>query len=223
MKRPGASKIQATVEPVRITPWMNFLSSLNLKTPSLCPNWISSAQAFFSIHVVEVEACRLQVADTNERGQHRRAFISSIQQNSFPMATVITLLPEVEIENRHIMAVSGLRNDQSLRNYNSGPSHFQQSLDNSPAAVQTRTNHVLQQHHHQHISMGFGGDKLAKYSGLFGSRTNQRLSEFLSASKLTLVLDDAIRPSIFPFMKSLNSVCFVDWTPFWRKSFLERV
>ena len=92
--------------------------------------------------------------------------------------TAITLWSEAGIGNHHIMAISGHRNEQSLRNYNSRPSQFQlqqcsgilsTALGGSAASVQTSTNQFLQQHQHQMISMGFGGDRAANYSGLFSS------------------------------------------------------
>ena len=53
------------------------------------------------------------------------AQLSTVYTNHSVRATEITLWLDAGLENRHIMAISGHRNEQSLKSYNSRPSSTQ--------------------------------------------------------------------------------------------------
>ena len=75
------------------------------------------------------------------------AKLSTKYTNHCVRATAITLWSNAGISNRQIMAITGHRNEQSLRSYNSRPSsaQLQQSSDVLSRALET-TSHGFQFH-----------------------------------------------------------------------------
>ena len=135
MKPPGARKIQVTAgsqNPGWIS-WVRSIEKHHLSVQIKCykPFSVSTSYKWKRGDEVWFEN-RRSVHVNNFKWPTRMSKISTAARlnlanaaKSFPEATVITLWSEVGIENRHIMVIYGLRNDRSLRNYNSRPSHFQ--------------------------------------------------------------------------------------------------
>lgn len=76
----------------------------------------------------------------------QEAQLSQLYTNHCVRATAITLWSDAGLSNRHIMAISGHRNEQSLKSYNSRPSsmQLQQSSDVLSRVLTTRDDFSFQ-------------------------------------------------------------------------------
>lgn len=72
----------------------------------------------------------IQKFDTMMKEMPEAAGLSRKYTNHSVRATAITLGSNAGLSNRHIMAISGHRNEQSSRNCNAGPSSGQLQLSN---------------------------------------------------------------------------------------------
>ena len=76
----------------------------------------------------------------------KAANLSKIYTNHSVRATAITLWSDAGLSNRHIMSLSGHRNENSLRNYNTRPSSQQLQLCNVlSTALNSADQHLLPQ------------------------------------------------------------------------------
>ena len=82
--------------------------------------WSPSDSVWYENRPLGVNKLGVMMREISEEAE-----LSSIYTNHCVRATAITLWSDAGLENRHIMAVSGHRNEQSLKSYNSRPSSTQ--------------------------------------------------------------------------------------------------
>lgn len=101
-----------------------YMSKLNRKSGSFFQyprkNWSFDDNIWYEARPVGVNSL-----DSIMKNNSKAASLSQLYTNHSVRATAITLWSNAEIPNRHIMAISGHRNEQSLSHYNTYPSTSQ--------------------------------------------------------------------------------------------------
>ena len=82
--------------------------------------WSPNDSVWYENRSLGVNKLAVMMRDISEEAQ-----LSTIYTNHSVRATAITLWSDAGLENRHIMAISGHRNEQSFKSYNSRPSTTQ--------------------------------------------------------------------------------------------------
>ena len=101
-----------------------YMSKLNPKSESIFQyprkNWSFDDNTWYEARPVGVNSL-----DSMMKNISKAASLSKLYTNHSVRATAITLWSNAGIPNRHIMAISGHRNEQSLAHYNTHPSTSQ--------------------------------------------------------------------------------------------------
>ena len=95
-----------------------YISKLNPQCPAFFQfpkrKWSPNDSVWYENRPLGVKKLAVMMREISEEGQ-----LSTIYTNHSVRATAITLWSDAGLENRHIMAISGHRNEQSLKSYNS--------------------------------------------------------------------------------------------------------
>ena len=101
-----------------------YISKLNPQCPAFFQfpkrKWSPNDSVWYENRPLGVNKLAVMMREISEEAQ-----LSTIYTNHSVRATAITLWSDAGLENRHIMAISGHRNEQSLKSYNSHPSSTQ--------------------------------------------------------------------------------------------------
>ena len=101
-----------------------YISKLNPQCPAFFQfpkrKWSLNDSVWYENRPLGVNKLAVMMREISEEAQ-----LSIVYTNHSVRATAITLWLDAGLENRHIMAISGHRNEQSLKSYNSRPSSTQ--------------------------------------------------------------------------------------------------